>query len=120
MILLPTITAIISRPIYHFNNSCYLKKNQTKQNKTKQCVHCLCVIFIRFFFLISLAAPFLKPINPYIKHWEAAHFDAKIIAAARHQYENKRRKRYANSTSTSHGAIAPTNTIKFQFVAHNR
>lgn len=90
---------------------------------------CLCIL--SFFFLIIsrpiyplnklFAVPFLKPINPYIKHWEAAHFDAKIIADARHKHEIRRRKRHANSNSTINDAVAPpTNTIKFQFFAHNR
>lgn len=74
------------------------------------------VLFIRL--IHRFVAPFLKPINPYIKYWEAAHFDVKTIAAARHQHEIKRRKRYANSTV--HDVAAPANTIKFQFFAHNR
>lgn len=113
------ITAIILRPIYEFNLPHYFGKRE-KTSEANAKARLICVILIRFSLEISLAAPFLKPINPYIKHWEAAHFDAKIIAAARYQHEiNRRRKRYANNTVHSHGT-PPLNTIKFQFNAHNR
>lgn len=101
------------------------KKMRRSCSSSRLCVRPVCNFYscfslVIFFLLISLPAPFLKPINPYIKHWEAAHFDANIIAAARHQHEiNKRRKRYANNTVHSHGTPS-LNTIKFQFYAHNR
>lgn len=72
-----------------------------------------------FIWIFLFKAPFLKPINPYIRHWEAARFDTNQFSAACSQHEIKRRKRYANSTSHSHD-INPANTIKFQFFAHNR
>lgn len=74
------------------------------------------VLLLLVFFSV---APYLKPINPYIRHWEAARFDAKLISNNNHYYGIKRRKRYTNDTLHSHD-INSADTIKFQFFAHNR
>lgn len=81
----------------------------------------------RFLFIRSIADPFLIPINPYIRHWEAARFD---IEPLKNLHEQRRRKREtvndsinnknnSNSTHIPH-RDGPANIFNLNFFAHNR
>lgn len=73
--------------------------------------------------------PFLIPINPFIRHWEAARFD---IEPLKNIQEKRRRKRETvndsiNNDNTNNNTRAlnrfddgPANTFNLSFFAHNR
>lgn len=85
---------------------------------------------LHFLFARFLTDPFLIPINPYIRHWEAARFDVEPLKAL---HERRRRKRetvngnddnddvHRNSTHTSNRVDdGLANAFNLSFYAHNR
>lgn len=71
-------------------------------------------------FTLFYLAPYIKPINPYIRHWEAAHFDTEQIVTAHYQHKIRRQKRYATNNDTTNDSSQANNIIRLQFFAHNR
>lgn len=66
-------------------------------------------------------------INPFIRHYEAAHFDIDLLRNSReahdaHRLRRKRRDTTSNNSSSSvdNFAQSPAKTIKLNFYAHNR
>ncbi|XP_037910075.1 disintegrin and metalloproteinase domain-containing protein 10 isoform X2 [Hermetia illucens] len=60
----------------------------------------------------------LKSLNPYIKHWEPAHFDRGVLEDAHQVHINQQGRRRKRDTGGKD--YGPANTIKLNFFAHDR
>lgn len=82
--------------------------------KMKEIFNILIIMQIFVCFLVPI-----RPINPYIRHWESAKFERQILEDA-HQSHVFRRKRAIENYHKSYENATFNNEIKLQFNAHNR
>lgn len=70
------------------------------------------------YFLIPDPVPF--SINPFIRHWEPAHFSRTSLDQAHEVHEKSRRRKRDINYNHYSPHYGPANVIKFNFYAHDR